>query len=121
MGRRASADRSPPRIPDRSRWREAAVRALPLSEDHFRPKLNLARRADDAGNGSGSARADGGVRQIELRRVEDVEALGAKLEPRVLLDAELLEQREVEVHAPRSVQDIPARIAVGEWRRRRKR
>src|SRR2546422_9167067 len=91
------------------------------SEDDFRAKLNLARRADDAGNSSGVARADGRVRQIELRRVEDIEAFGAKLEPRALLDAELLEKREVEVHAPRPVQDIPARIAIGECRRRRKR
>src|SRR5258708_7874071 len=99
----------------------AIGRRMAASEDHFRPKLNLARRADDAGNGSGSARADGGVRQIELRRVEDIEAFGAKLEPRARPDTELLEQREVEVHAPRPVQDVPAGIAVGEWRRRRKR
>jgi hypothetical protein len=31
-----------------------------------RAKLSLARRADHAGNRSGIARADGGVRQIEL-------------------------------------------------------
>src|SRR5262245_47375250 len=68
------------------------------SEDHFCTKLYLARRADDGGNRSGIARTDGGVRQIELRRVEQVEAFDAKLEPRALRDVELFEEREVEVH-----------------------
>src|SRR5436309_11057753 len=92
-----------------------------FSEDHLRAKLNLSRRADDARNGSRSARADGCVRQIELWRVEEIEAFGAELQPRACFDPELLEKGEVEIHAARPVQDIPSRIAVREWRRRRKR
>src|SRR5207248_4232318 len=97
----------------------SARRAMPDetngSENDLRAQLNLPRRPDDAGNRAGIARAEGGVRQIELRRIEDIEAFGAKLEPRALREAEFLEEREVEVHATGSIQDIPARIPVGKW------
>src|SRR5262249_41570667 len=73
------------------------------------------------GNSSGIAGADRRVRQIELWRVEGVEEFGAELEIQTFRDAELLEEREIEIHPPRAVKNIAARIAVGELRRRRER
>src|SRR5262245_21191653 len=87
----------------------------------LQPELNLPRRADDLRNRSRVAGADGRVRQVELRCIEEIEDLRPELQPHALTDAKLLEQGKVEIHTPSSVQDIAAGIAVCELRGRRKR
>src|SRR5215470_15469192 len=87
-------------------WRCRRVYEL---KDQFQSELNLARRADDAGDGSGIAGANGRVRQIELRRVEEVEKFGAELEIQALGNVELLEEREIKINPPRAVKNVAAR------------
>src|SRR5690606_20828306 len=60
--------------------------------------------------------ADRGVRQAELRRIHQVEELSAVLQVYALGDVDVLEEREVDVHATRSAQNIAASIAEGELR-----
>src|SRR5687768_7527371 len=91
------------------------------SKEELRTKLNLPRRADDTCNRARLRCADRRIGEIELRRVERIEDFSAELDAVIRLDAELLEQREVEIHTAGAVQDVSAGVAVGEWRRGRER
>src|SRR5678816_3413118 len=92
----------------------------PLLKNDLGAELDLARRADDGGDRPRIAGPDGRVRQVELRVVEDVEGFGAELDLHAVVHREVLEEREVEVHAARSVQDVAAGVAEGEVRGRGK-
>ena len=63
-----------------------------ISEQNLQSELNLPRNTDDAGDRPSGTGTDGGIGQIELWRVEDVEELGAELYFHLLGNREVLEQ-----------------------------
>lgn len=78
------------------------------SKGQFQSELNLARRADNARDRSGIARTNRRIWQIELGMVEEIEKFGAELQLQAFNDAELFEDREVEIHTSWPIQNIAA-------------
>ena len=92
------------------------------SEDQLRTQLNLARRADDAGDRPGLAGADGRIRQIELRAC----SAALKNSPRNWTRKPSLMRNSLNSEKSKFTRPGPYKIfrpgiAIGEWRRRRKR
>ena len=83
-----------------------------ISEHNLQSELNLSRNADDASDGPSRASSNRSVGQIELWRVEDVEKLSSELNFHLFRNREVLEQREIEVHAARSIENVPSRVPV---------
>src|SRR5437899_759855 len=81
------------------------------SEHNPQAELDIARRAHRARNRSGHIRADVGIRQVELRMVENVEELRAELQPDALGDREFLEDREIDIGAAGRAKDAAAGVA----------
>src|SRR5579885_1429748 len=103
----------------------AALSLMAHSKIQLYSKLNFARRALEqgriacAGDPRNARETDLRIRIIELRRVEQVERLGAKLQaPPFRAQREVLEQRRVHLLGPRTIQNIAARVAVGVVARR---
>ncbi len=79
------------------------------------PKPSRIQRAGIATNDviSTAARVIGIV-DSKLSVIENVKGLGTELKLAGLPDLEMFQQRHIEVHAPRIVQEVPARISEGE-------
>src|SRR5277367_88354 len=96
-------------------------------EDKLRGKLQDARvvRSGRGEECRGRAIVRSIARRIiylaELRVIEDVEGLGAKLEAHRFVNGEVLEQAHIEVRAMGHVQHVASRVAVGESLRSGKR
>src|SRR5580698_4762662 len=74
-------------------------------------KLNVPRRSQRGRDDSSLCVTNRCVRQIELRVVEHVEQLSAKLNVDSVRNSDVLEQRSVEIKAAGASQDISARFA----------
>src|SRR5262245_2538193 len=88
-----------------------------ISEQNLQSKLNLPRNTDDAGDRASGTGTNRGIGQVKLRRVKDIEKLRAELNFHLFRNREVLEQREIEVHAARSVENVSSRVPVLKLRR----
>src|SRR4030095_2340840 len=82
-------------------------------------ELDLARQARRARDTPDSSRVYLRVRRVEARGVRHIEGFGPELQPAAFGDAELLEEREIASLEAVFAQNVRARIAVSELRRRR--
>src|SRR5690606_5492973 len=81
-----------------------------LSEEQLETELNHPRRAGFEDTPE-ARRSQIVHRQGEVGVVSHVEALGAKLQPRALIEGEVLEQGDVEVAHAGSARDVAAGVA----------
>src|SRR5437867_415322 len=81
-----------------------------MSEIQFQPELYVSRRAHRGGHDASGSDIDISPRSRKTGRIRKVESLRAELQPRLLVDLELLEQRQVQIPEPVLAQNIGAGI-----------
>ena len=85
---------------------------LRTSEHQAQRDLHLPRIAHGGSDRAHRAVADRRIRLAELRVIEHVERFGAELNGQSLQRTEVLEQRRIQVRAPRPEQNIASGVAV---------